>query len=70
MSKYHYSEPTNMNLLEAIKSDRFGPDLILTHWMLYFDITNKILTKRKIFKLGKNAEVRPHVTIIGGKNIE
>lgn len=58
-----------MNFFNAFTEDRFGPDLILTHWMLYFDITNRWLARKKLGKLGKGAEVRPQVTIIGGKNI-
>lgn len=58
-----------MRLLEAFRSDRFGPDLILTHWMLHFNITNKYLTRNKLGKLGEGAEIRPQVTIIGGKNV-
>ena len=59
-----------MRPLIALSSDRFGPDLVLTHWMLYFNFTNKWLTHRTLKKLGKNSEIRPYVTIIGGKNIE
>ena len=58
-----------MRLLEAFRTDRFGPDLVLTHWMLYFDITNKFLTRKKLGQLGEGAEIRPHVTIIGAKNV-
>lgn len=59
-----------MNSLLAFSSDRLGPDLILSHWMMFFNFTNRWLTKRKLGRVGKNTEIRPYVTIIGGKNIE
>lgn len=59
-----------MDIFQALKSDRIGPDLILTHWMMYFSLTNHFLSKRKLKKIGEHAEIRPHVYIIGGKNIE
>lgn len=49
--------------------DRFGPDLVLTHWMLYFKPTRDLLVRCKIRNVGEGAECRPFVTVSGGKNI-
>ncbi|OHW61973.1 galactoside O-acetyltransferase [Andreesenia angusta] len=49
--------------------NRIGPDIILTHWMLYFKGLKKILY-RKMNKVGKNVEIRPFVTIVGTDNVE
>ena len=58
-----------MNILKAIRIDRFGPDIIWTHWMLYFKHLSKYLAKRKIGEFGVGSSVRPYVTIVGGSNI-
>lgn len=49
--------------------DRFGPDLLFTHWMLYFRPTATRLARAKLAHLGDNAEIRPFCTVIGGRNI-
>src|SRR5690606_2846599 len=49
--------------------NRFGPDILRTHWMLYFKSLRKILYK-KISKVGKNVDIRPFVTIVGTQNVE
>lgn len=49
--------------------DRFGPDLPFTHWLLYIKFTREWFVKRKIHYIGRGAEVRPYVTVSGGKNI-
>ena len=48
---------------------RFGPDIILKHWMLYIKPLNKILIKRTIGKIGEHVHVRPYVTVVNGNNI-
>ncbi|MEL7588462.1 MAG: acyltransferase [Prolixibacteraceae bacterium] len=58
-----------MNLINALSNDRFGPDIIWTHWMLYFSFLGKFLAKKKFGHIGRNSSVRPYVTIVGGKNI-
>lgn len=40
--------------------DRIGPDLPISHWMLYFRSTMKSLCQRKFAHFGEGAEVRPH----------
>lgn len=49
--------------------NRFGPDVLSTHWMLYFKPLKKIIYK-KIGKVGKNVDIRPYVTIVGNQNVE
>jgi len=39
--------------------DRIGPDILLTHWRLYFKSTMKDLCKKKFKYFGENAEFRP-----------
>ena len=40
-------------------ADRIGPDMLLTHWRLYFISTMKKLCTKKIKHFGLNAEFRP-----------
>lgn len=49
--------------------NRFGPDIISTHWMLYFKSLKRYLYK-KIGSIGKNIDIRPYVTIVGTQNVE
>lgn len=49
--------------------DRFGPDLLFTHWMLYFRATADMLAKRTLASFGEGAEIRPYVFVTGGRNI-
>jgi len=49
--------------------NRFGPDIVSTHWLLYFKSLRKFLI-RKISKVGKNVDIRPMVTIVGTQNVE
>ncbi len=40
-------------------ADRVGPDIPLTHWMLYFKYTMNHLCKKKFKSFGEGAEFRP-----------
>ena len=40
-------------------ADRIGPDILLTHWRLYFKSTMKSLCIRKFKHFGEGAEFRP-----------
>ena len=42
-----------------IKSDRIGPDMPLTNWMLYFPRAMRYLCRRKFKGFGERAEFRP-----------
>ena len=42
-----------------IKADRLGPDLLFTHWKLYFKSQMHHLCKSKFKYFGENAEFRP-----------
>lgn len=48
---------------------KIGPDMYLTHWLLYFKTTRKWFQKKKIYKIGINSEIRPFVTINGTNSI-
>ena len=40
-------------------SDRIGPDIILTHWKLYFKSSMRKLCKKKFKRFGEGSEFRP-----------
>ncbi|HUX91571.1 MAG TPA: acyltransferase [Gallionellaceae bacterium] len=40
-------------------ADRIGPDVLLTHWRLYFKTTMRKLCAEKFKKFGEGAEFRP-----------
>lgn len=40
-------------------ADRIGPDMLATHWRLYFKSTMKVLCKKKFKRFGDAAEFRP-----------
>jgi acetyltransferase-like isoleucine patch superfamily enzyme len=40
-------------------ADRIGPDMLSTHWMLFFPRLAERLCKRKFARFGLNAEFRP-----------
>lgn len=48
---------------------KIGPDMYLTHWLLYFKPFRIWFQKIKIKNIGKNSEIRPYATIIGTRNI-
>lgn len=50
-------------------SMRIGPDMPLTHWMLYFRKTMKWLCEKKLSKLGEKSEIRPGAYIIESQNV-
>ena len=41
------------------KCDRLGPDIPITHFLLYFHKTGKWICKKKFKSFGKNSEFRP-----------
>ncbi|MCD0473659.1 acyltransferase [Flavobacterium sp. EDS] len=48
---------------------KIGPDMYLTHWLLFFKTSRLWFQKRKMGKIGENSEIRPYCTIIGTKNV-
>lgn len=48
-----------------ISADRIGPDLIFTHWRLYFKPLMLKLCQRKFKKFEDGADVRPGVYVVG-----
>jgi acetyltransferase-like isoleucine patch superfamily enzyme len=51
------------DLIERIKfwrsADRIGPDILITHWMLYFKSTMRGLCEKKFKCFGNGSEFRP-----------
>jgi acetyltransferase-like isoleucine patch superfamily enzyme len=62
-----------MNLIEQIrfwnKTDRIGPDILSTYWMLFFKSSMRRLCKRKFKYFADTAEIRPGAYIIGCSKI-
>ena len=48
---------------------KIGPDMYLTHWLLFFKPFRMWFQKRKIGKIGLNSEIRPYATILGTDNV-
>lgn len=54
---------------------KIGPDMYLTHWLLYFKTSRRWFQKKKLYEIGENSELRPFVSINGtdsisiGKNV-
>jgi len=49
---------------------KIGPDMYLTHWLLYYKPFRKWFQKRKMSKIGVNSEIRPFCYIDGTNNVE
>uniref|UniRef100_A0A6M3L1K1 Putative acetyltransferase n=1 Tax=viral metagenome TaxID=1070528 RepID=A0A6M3L1K1_9ZZZZ len=58
-----------MKYLKIHFHDRFGPDLLFTHWMLYFKATSSLLARSKCAYVGKGVHFRPFVTLTNGRNV-
>lgn len=43
---------------------RIGPDMPLTHWMLYFPTLGTRLARSRLRHFGEGAEIRPHVYLV------
>jgi acetyltransferase-like isoleucine patch superfamily enzyme len=50
--------------------DRIGPDILATHWKLYFKSTMVDLCRNRFAHFGEEAEVRPGAYIIGCSRIK
>lgn len=42
-----------------LNADRLGPDILATHWRLYFPTTMRAICKKKFRHFGNNADFRP-----------
>jgi acetyltransferase-like isoleucine patch superfamily enzyme len=60
---------TGRHLRFILTYPKIGPDMYLTHWLLFFKPFRLWFQKRKIGSIGRNSEIRPYCTIIGTKNI-
>ncbi|WP_257659167.1 acyltransferase [Parapedobacter lycopersici] len=49
---------------------KIGPDMYLTHWLLFIKPIRLWFQKKKISNIGYNSEIRPFATIIGTRNVE
>jgi acetyltransferase-like isoleucine patch superfamily enzyme len=49
--------------------DKIGPDMYLTHWLLFFKPLRLWFQKRKLGSIGSNSEIRPYSVIDGTKNV-
>jgi acetyltransferase-like isoleucine patch superfamily enzyme len=47
-----------------IYTQRIGPDMPLTHWMLYSKRMGAWLAKNKLKKFGEGSEIRPHAYLV------
>lgn len=52
-----------------LNEDRIGPDMPLTHWLLFSNCLGKWLCKRKFASFGSNSFVRPGVYAVACKHI-
>lgn len=50
-------------------ADRLGPDLVFSHWKLYFKTSMRKLCKAKFKHFADTAEIRPGVYVIGCSKI-
>jgi acetyltransferase-like isoleucine patch superfamily enzyme len=50
-------------------ADRIGPDIAWTYWRFFFPSSMKSFCMRKFKHFGKNAEIRPGVTVVFCSNV-
>ena len=48
---------------------KIGPDMYLTHWLLFFKPFRIWFQQKKIKSIGKGSEIRPYATLLGTDNI-
>jgi acetyltransferase-like isoleucine patch superfamily enzyme len=49
---------------------KIGPDMYLTHWLLFFKPTRIWFQRKKIPGISKTSEIRPYSTILGTHNVK
>jgi len=69
-----------MSIIESLKDfgkhiwfmltyPKIGPDMYLTHWLLYLKPLRLLFQSYKIREIGQNSEIRPYCMLIGTNNI-
>ena len=53
-----------------MSADRIGPDMPLTHWMLYSSRLGQYLCRKKFKSLGTGSSIRPRVYVIACSKID
>lgn len=48
---------------------KIGPDMYLTHWLLFFKPFRMWFQRVKVGNIGENSEIRPYCSIIGTRNV-
>lgn len=48
---------------------KIGPDMYLTHWLLFFKPLRLWFQKIKVQEIGDDSEIRPYCNILGTRNI-
>ena len=56
-------------LLWHWQADRLGPDILITHSLLFFKRTNRWICKKKFRVFGEGSELRPHAYAVCASNI-
>lgn len=51
-------------------TSRIGPDIPLTHWMLFFPRQAERLARRKLARFGNGSSIRPHSYLVETQHIE
>lgn len=54
---------------QLLQIDRIGPDIFVTHWMLYFPSLMRVLCNKKLGSFGLGSEVRPFAYLVNTKGI-
>ena len=58
------------HLVFILTYPKIGPDMYLTHWLLFFKPLRIWFQRRKIPGISRTAEIRPYSTILGTNNVE
>lgn len=51
-------------------TNRIGPDIPLTHWMLHFPRLGRWLARRKLARFGADSSIRPYCYLVETQHIE
>ena len=53
-----------------VTTNRVGPDIPLTHWMLQFSGAGRWLARRKLARFGEDSSLRPFCYLVETQHIE